>query len=89
MRENLNTFMSYPYIVGCSPENIPAETSLTNHPVLESNILIRCHPEDMYKTLVQIYDDKKPFDKKQEIVLDFETYYAVVSLDRRSTDEQE
>ena len=90
MRENLNTFTSYPYIVGCSPmNNSNTETSLTNHPIFESNILIRCHPEDMYKTLVQIYDDKKPFDKKQEITLDFETYHAVVSLDRRSTEEQE
>ena len=90
MRENLNTFTSYPYIVGCSPENgNTTETSLTNHPVLKSFILIRCHPEDRKKTLVQIYDDKKPFDKKQDITLDFETYYAKVSLDRRSTEEQE
>ena len=42
-----------------------------------------------YFTLVEIYDDKKPFDKKQEIILDFKSYYAAVSLDRRSSEEQE
>ena len=90
MRENLNTFRSHPYIVGCSPINDGAtEASLTNHPVFQSFILIKKHPEDKSKTLFEIYDDKKPFDKKQEIVLDFKTYYAVVSLDRRSSEEQE
>ena len=88
MRENLNTFKSYPYIVGCSPDNA-TEACLTNHPVLESNILIRKHPEDIDKTLFQIYDDKKPFYRKQEITLSFKTYHAVVSLDRRSNEEQE
>ena len=89
MRENLNTFRSHPYIVGCSPINYSAtEASLTSHPVFQSFILIKKHPEDKSKTLVEIFDDKKPFDKKQEIVLDFPTYNAVVSLDRRSTEEQ-
>ena len=69
--------------------NIPTEASLTHHPVLKSIILIRRHPEDINKTLVAIYEDKKPFDKKQEIVIDFETYYAVVSIDRRSSEEQD
>ena len=88
MRENLNTFTSHPYIVGCSPYSA-TEASLTNHPLLKSIILIRRHPEDINKTLIQVYGDQKPFGMKQEITLDFETYHAVVSLDRRSTEEQE
>ena len=65
MRENLNTFRSHPYIVGCSPINdSPTVASLTHHSVFQSNILIKRHPEDKQKTLVEIYDDKKPFDKK-------------------------
>ena len=38
--------------------------------------------------MVKIYDDKKPFDKKQEIALNFETHNAIVSLDRRSAEKQ-
>ena len=88
MRENLNTFNSHPYIVSCSQENKgTTDASLTYHQVLKSIILIRRHPE-INKTLVQIHEDKKPFDKKQEIVLDFETYHAVVSIDRRNSEEQ-
>ena len=90
MRENLNTFTSHPYILDCSPEGdgVPY-ASLTHHPVLKSIIQIKMHPEDSNKTLISIYDDRKPFDKKQEIVLDFPAYKAIVSLDRRSTEEQE
>ena len=47
------------------------------------------HPDDMCKTLVKIYSNKKPFEKKQEIVIDFESYNAIVSLERRSSDEQD
>ena len=63
--------------------------SLTHHPVLKSIILIRAHPKGTKKTLVKIFADRKPFDKKQEIVLDFLTYHAIETLDRRSTEEQE
>ena len=90
MRANLNTYKSQPHILACNPENDCAtETSLTHHPVIKSIFLIRRHLEDRSKTLVQIYDDKKPFDKRQKIILNYRIYHAVLSLDRRSAEEQE
>ena len=64
--------------------NHVTDASLTHHPNLGAIILIMRHPDYRYKTLLQIYSNKKPFGKKQEVVIDFESYNAIVSLDRRS-----
>jgi hypothetical protein len=69
--------------------NYSTDASLTQHPILGAIILIMRHPDDGYKTLVKIYSNKKPFEKKQEVVIDFESYNAIVSLERRSSEEQE
>ena len=46
------------------------------------------HPESKYKTLIRFFNDKN-FDHKQDIVLDIENYYAIVSVDRRTQYDQE
>ena len=47
------------------------------------------HPDDMNKTLLKIYSNKKPFEKRQEVVIDFESYNAILSLERRSSEDQD
>ena len=51
-------------------------------------MLIMKHPESIYKTLVRFFNDKT-FEIMQDIVLDIQTYYAIVSVDRRSQQDQE
>ena len=53
-------------------------------------MLITKYPDFSYKkTLLQIYENKKPFKKLQEVEIDFESQGTIVSLDRRSTIEQD
>ena len=88
-KEDLNSFRSFPFIVDCIPRNYATDASLTQHPILGAIILIMRHPDNRWKTLLKIYSNKKPFEKKQEVVIDFESYYAIVSLERRSSEEQD
>ena len=50
-------------------------------------MLVMSYPLNTDKTLVQFFDDKT-FKLEQEAVLEIETYNAVVSLDRRSQQDQ-
>ena len=87
MNENSGFIISKPHIVSCtSRENIVTLVSLTHHPMLNSIILIMKNPQDRSKTLIRIFNDKRPYDKKQEIIYDIESYYSISSIDRRSND---
>ena len=68
--------------------NFPTDASLTHHPALEIIMLIMRHPDDPCKTLIKIYHNKKPFERKQEVEIDSESHNSIVSLDRRSSIEQ-
>ena len=50
-------------------------------------MLIMRHPDSDTKTLIRFFDDKT-FVEKQDIVLDIETFYAIVSIDRRIQHDQ-
>jgi len=59
------------------------EASLTHQKVLQKIMLILKHPENNCKTLIRFFNDET-FEFDEDIVLDIETYYAIVSIDRRS-----
>jgi hypothetical protein len=42
------------------------------------------HPREGNKTLAQCLSDEPPYKMKQEITLDFDTFRATVSTERRS-----
>ena len=65
-----------------------SEASLTHQKVFHSIMLIMKHANSFDKTLVRFFNDKT-FEIMQDIVLDIETYYAIVSVDRRSQKDQE
>ena len=46
-------------------------------------MLVMHHPVFDDKTLARFFDDKN-FDHKQDIILEFDAFYAIVSFDRRS-----
>ena len=66
----------------------PSQPSLTHQPILKSIVLIIRHPLYWDETLIQFTNEKKPFKLKQELALNFSTYNAIVSVDRRSLFEQ-
>jgi len=51
-------------------------------------MLIMKHPKSRYETLIRFFNDKT-FELMQEVVLNIETYYAIVSVDRRTKYEQD
>ena len=83
-------FTELPRIDECIEMGEPTEASLTHQKVFHSIMLIMLHPKFRNKTLIRLFDDKS-FDHKQDIVLDIniETYYAIVSVDRRSQQDQD
>ena len=46
------------------------------------------HPQEDKKTLAICLSDEPPYETKQEITLDFKTYRATVSIERRSLQAQ-
>ena len=47
------------------------------------------HPKNINKTLVQVFNDKAPFKKKQDVIIGAESYNYIVSVDRRNQKEKE
>ena len=45
-------------------------------------------PNDKFKTLIAIYNDKEPYHAKQDIKIDFQVYYSTAAVDRRSDKDQ-
>ena len=83
-------FTELPRIDECIEMGEPTEASLTHQKVFHSIMLIMKHSSFSNKTLIRFFDDKS-FDHKQDIVLDIniKTYYAIVSVDRRSQQDQD
>ena len=82
------TFRSPPHIVSCNDLfGIPTRASLTHHEIFEAIIMIRNHPKDINKTLLEIHSDKKPFDIKHKVIIDLGSSEKIVSIDRRSEQE--
>ena len=63
LNEDLGIIRSSPYIISCTPR-VECNPSLTHSKILEAMVLIVKHPKEKAKTLVQVFDDKKPFEKK-------------------------
>ena len=77
---------SKPYILSCSEEK-HTKPSLSHQPILGAILLIMRHPTEYKKTRINIFDDKKPFDRREEFDIDTESYKAYVSIDRRTNKE--
>ena len=45
-------------------------------------------PNDRFKILIAIYNDKEPYDAKTEIKIDLRVSYATAAVDRRSDQDQ-
>ena len=81
-------FTELPRIDECIEIGEPTEASLTHQKVFHSIMLIMKHSSFSNKTLIRFFDDKS-FDHKQDIVLDIENYFAIVSVDRRTQHDQD
>ena len=88
LNEKIRTFSELPRIEECFDMREPTEPSLTHQKVFHSIMLIMHHPVIDDKTLVRFFNDKN-FDYEQDVVLDVDAFYAIVSLDRRSQQDQE
>ena len=88
MKENLKTFNSQPHIVSYLEDH--DAPLLIHHQIYESIIMISPHLKSN-KILFQVFSDKKPYDKKQEFFIESpaKATYSIVSIDRRSIEEQE
>ena len=81
-------FTELPRIDECIEMGGATEASLTHQKVFHSIMLIMKHSSFFNKTLIRFFDDKN-FGHRQDVVLNIETYYAIVSVDRRSQQDQE
>ena len=86
MKENLKTFNSQPHIVSYLEDH--DAPSLIHHQIYESIIMISIS-RNSDEILFQVFSDKKPFDKKQEYFIEYSANHSIISVERRSIEEQE
>jgi len=62
--------------------------SLHHSDVMHHIMLIYKNPLNGHETIIKFFDDKAPYNLKQEKVVGFPTYWATVAFDYRSLTEQ-
>ena len=83
----MNLFATRPKIAACVEMGEPTEPSLWYSEALELFIMIYRCPKDKKETQIKIYADEAPYKLKLDKIIEFNTYWAIHSLDRRSVSE--
>ena len=84
----LQPYAIKPKIQYCKEMGADTSISVYHLNVMHRIMLIYKNPKNNKETIIKFFDDEAPYSLRQEKVIKFPTYYAIVSYDYRSLTEQ-
>ena len=84
----LQPFAIRPKIQYCIEMGYPTDPSVYHSDVMQFIMLIYKNPKDSNETIIKFFDDQAPYNLRQQKVVEYFTYWAIVSYDYRSLMEQ-